>query len=153
MASFRRCAQADLVTEWLVQVAAILATLVGAEDADDRCLDLGRLDALRVEALAGDPRSLGRVHAGEAGRRADADVVAAYRERGLELRGAAMHRLECTVREEDATSVVLDVVEALGPTWVVDDRDRWRLLPTSAPASRRITLIRTGEGWRVAGVQ
>ena len=141
------------MTGWLVQVAAILATLVGAGDADGRCLHLGRLDALRVEALSGDPRSLEQVHAGESGRRADAEVVAAYRERGLEIRGAAMRRLECSVREGSATSVVLDVVETLGPTWVVDDRDRWRLLPTSAPVSRRITLIRTDEGWRVAGVQ
>lgn len=137
-----------------MQVVAILGTLVGAGDADARCLHLGRLDALRVEALtAGDADVLEGVHAGEAGRRADASVIAAYQDRGLRLRGAGLHRLSCAVHEESAGSLVLEVVEVLGPTWVVDERSRWRLLPAPEPTTRLITLVRTDDGWRVAGAQ
>ena len=137
-----------------MQVAAILGTIVGADDTDERCLHLGRLDAVRVEALAAaDPRSLARVHAGAAGRAADAEVIAAYRERGLRIRGAALRRLSCSVREESSTSVVLDVVEALGPTWVVDDDGRWRRLPEPGSVPRRITMVHTEQGWRIAGAR
>lgn len=135
-------------------VAAILGTLVGAGDADERCLHLGRLDAARIEALiSGDPRSLDQVHAGEAGREADAEVIADYRERGLRIRGAALRRLSCSVHEETASTVVLDVVEVLGPTWVVDGGGRWRRLPDPEPAPRRITVVHTDVGWRVAGAR
>lgn len=137
-----------------MQVVAILGTLVGAADADARCLHLGRLDALRVEALtAGDADVLERVHVGEAGRRADASVIADYRDRGLRLRGAGMLRLRCSVREESEGSIVLEVVEVLGSTWVVDERSRWRLLPAPEPTTRLITLVRTDDGWRVAGAE
>lgn len=137
-----------------MQVAAILSTLVGADDADEHCLRLGGLDALRVEALAaGDPRSLNQVHAGTAGRDADAAVIASYRERGLRIRGAALHRLACEARHASESSTVLDVVEMLGPTWVVDDRGRWRLLPAPEPVARSITLTRTDDGWRIAAAR
>lgn len=138
------------MTSWFAALVGWWATLLGPGDADPECLLLGRLDALRTQALvAGDSRALADVYASDELHRRDADLLADYAARGLRLDGAAQLRLSCAVVRADAGRVELDVVDRLGPTRVVSaEAAQW--LPADAPTRRTVVLTETADGWRVA---
>ena len=138
------------MTNWLLGLAALLGTFVGGGDEDLECLRLGALDAVRVLALTtGEPRLLTEVYVSDDAVAADRALMADYSERGLELRGSALERLECRVAQRSGGRVRLEVVDRLGPTWVVDADGRRRELPRVAAQRRVVTLVESDDGWRI----
>ncbi len=139
------------MSDWLVGVAAFLTTLVGVGEEDVRCLHLGALDSARVLALTSSrPEALDAVYARPDAASEDRELLADYARRGLRLRGGALERLECRVVRDDDRTLVLDIVDRLGRTWVVDESGRRRELPRPAAERRTVTLVQSGDGWRVS---
>jgi hypothetical protein len=137
------------MTSWLAALVTWCSTLLGTGDADLACLELGRLDALRAEAFVGaDPERLRDVYAGETLREADARVLRGWSDRGLRLEGMAQRRASCRVVARSSRQVVLDVVDRLGPTRAVGQRQAYRL-PSDQPTRRRVVLTWTADGWRI----
>ncbi len=134
----------------LLALVAWLTTLLGSADEAPECLVLGRLDVVRAAAFTRDePALLDDVYADPALRERDRRVLDAYRERDLRLVGLGLHRVACRVVSRADGTVVLDVTDRLGPTWVVRDGER-RALPRDGGSRRTVTLRRDDVGWRVA---
>ncbi len=137
------------MTSWFAALAATCATLLGPGDADPQCLLLGRLDAVRTQALVtGEVARLSEVYASETLRDGDRTLLDDYAARGLRLEGAAQLRLSCAVVDVEPDRVVLDVVDRLGPTRVVGVAGS-QALPKDAPTRRTVVLVLTDDGWRV----
>jgi hypothetical protein len=131
------------------------ATRVADADADSRWRPvLERLDAARSTAWRhGDPAALRRVYrVGSAALRADQRSLSAYLARGLRPAGVRLNLKAINVTRRDRGTVVLDVVDRLGPMSVVGVRDRPTRLPRDRPTSHTITLRRGPNGWRIAAV-
>ncbi|WP_375003030.1 hypothetical protein [Aeromicrobium sp. CTD01-1L150] len=138
------------MTNWLLSLAALLGTLVGGGDEDLECLRLGALDAVRVLALTtGEPGRLSEVYVSDDAVAADRALMADYSERGLALRGGALERLECRLIQRREDRVRLEVVDRLGPTWVMDTDGRRRELPRAAAERRVVTLVESEGRWRI----
>jgi hypothetical protein len=82
----------------------------------------------------------------------DAASIAAYRHRGGRVVGAELRVISCRVLAASASHARLDVVDRLGPARVVWADGSATALPRDEPSRRVITLVRTTEGWRIAGV-
>lgn len=129
----------------------LLAAWLGGADADPECLVLGGLDAVRTQAfVSGDRDRLSDVYVDEHAARADAEVLDAYRERGLLLEGMRLVRESCRVTDRSEHRVSLDVVDRLGPTTVRMADGQHRDLPRDRPTRRTVMLERVGDAWRVA---
>lgn len=144
-------AQSGTVVDWIVHLVLSLASLAGSHNA--ACLQLAMLDVARAHALvSADATELDAVYADQALRDADAALLDDYVRRGLTLRGAQMHRRSCDVTSADSRQIVVEVVDQLGATWVLDDQGRRRLLPQPREASRTVTLVRDTDRWQIARV-
>jgi hypothetical protein len=140
--------------EALMAVLLLLAAVIGGADADAECLLLGGLDIARTEAfVTGEVARLRDVYADERAAKADADVLRAYRERGLRLEGMVLVREWCRVTDRSPARITFEVVDRLGPTSVRADDGRRRDLPRDRPTRRTVVLERDGEVWRIAAVQ
>ena len=116
-------------------------------------LVLGGLDSVRVQALTSDgPGRLSDVYTDSDAAAADRRLLREYADRGLVLRGAALQRLRCEVAHRGDDRIVLDVVDRLGRTWIVDSDGRERELPRAAAVQRSVTVVHTVDGWRIAAV-
>ncbi|MCD9197492.1 hypothetical protein [Aeromicrobium wangtongii] len=138
--------------DWLwVLIVAVRA--LSPAPADQWATQLTALDRARAEAFAqADPSGLDDVYvAGSVAAAADAATIAAYAARGGRVVGAELRILTCRLVQVSGSRVRLEVVDRLGPA-----RVRWQDgtttdLPRDRPSRRRVTVVRTSEGWRIAG--
>jgi hypothetical protein len=137
----------------LLSVVAVLAALLGDADRDVACLVLGGLDLSRAAAFAtGDAGRLASVYVTGQAAEPDAAAVTSYRERGVRVIGAVMHRRSCDVVSRSADRIELDVVDRLGPAVAVRQSGLASPLPRDLPTRHQIVLVRTTAGWRIAAV-
>lgn len=135
----------------LLCVVAIMAGLFGDADSDIECLILGALDQHRAAAFATvDVPRLADVYADASVATADRRAVKKYRERGVRVVGAVMHRESCRVSGRTPDRIELDVVDRLGPAVAVGREIR--ALPHDRPTRHRVTLVWTPAGWRIGAV-
>lgn len=113
------------------------------------------LDRRRERAFVrADPSMLGRVYLRRSQvLRADARLLRAYRRRGLELDSARLRLRSVTPEHRSGRRLTLRVVDRLARVRVRAGEGPWRTLPRDRPTERIVTLRRTGQGWRIAGVR
>lgn len=138
--------------DWLWVLIVAIRAVSPAPD-DQWATRLGELDRVRAEAFAtADPRRLDDVYAdGSRARRADAASIEAYARREGRVVGAELRILTCRIIGETPDRVRLEVVDQLGPTTVVWSDGTSRSLPRDQPSRREVIVVRTDEGWRIAG--
>lgn len=136
---------------WWVLVVAIRA-LSPAPD-DQWATRLTELDRTRAVAFAtADPHRLDAVYVpGSEAFRSDAATIRAYALRDGRVVGAELRVLSCRVVRDTGDRVRLEVVDQLGPSHVVWGDGSTTDLPDDRPSRRRVTMVRTGDGWRIAG--
>lgn len=140
--------------DWLwVLIAAVRAVSPAPED--EWATRLGELDEVRAEAFATtDPGLLEGVYVrGSRALDVDAAAIADYRERGGRVAGAELRVVSCRVLTASSSRVRLEVVDRLGPTRIVWTDGAVTALPRDEPTRRVISLVRTTEGWRIAGAR
>jgi len=138
--------------DWLwVLIAALRAVSPAPED--EWATRLSELDEVRAEAFATtDPGALDGVYVRRSqAMRSDAATIEDYRKRGGRVIGADLRVISCRVLAESASRARLDVVDRLGPARIVWADGSVTDLPRDEPSRRVITLVRTTEGWRIAG--
>ncbi|MGH1562600.1 hypothetical protein [Mumia sp. DW29H23] len=86
-------------------------------------------------------------------RAADADLLARYASRGLELESVRFTLLRFRVERRTAGRVVLRVVDRLEPVRVRQHGGAWREMPRDGATERRIVVHDTAAGWRIGSVQ
>ncbi|MBW9206313.1 hypothetical protein KV097_10180 [Mumia sp. zg.B17] len=112
-------------------------------------LDDGRSAAF----VRADPSLLDDVYAPGSAQRADDErLVRDYAARGLEIDDVRFEVLGFGVESATGTRAVLRVVDRLEPVRVRRPGGSWRLLPRDGATDRRIVLVRTSVGWRIATV-
>lgn len=136
---------------WQV-LASIAAALAATVPSGPWAQTLDELDQRRNHAFVhGDPDGLSAVYAPQTPvLAADRRTLRAYRMRGLEIDRVRMHLLRVTVLSRRPGHVRLRVVDCLRPTRVREPAGHWRALPRDGPTRRRIVLVRTPQGWRIA---
>ena len=140
--------------DWLwVLMAALRA--VSPAPSDQWATRLGELDDIRAEAFATtEPGLLDGVYVrGSRALAADRATITDYRERGGRVVGADLRIISCRVLVASSARVRLDVVDRLGPARIVWDDGSSTELPRDEPSRRVVTVVRTPEGWRIAGVR
>lgn len=140
--------------DWLwVLIAAVRAVSPAPED--QWATRLTQLDEVRAEAYATtDAGLLRRVYVrGSRALAADAATIADYRARGGRVVGADLRVISCRVLAASSSRARLDVIDQLGPARIVWADGSATALPRDEPSRRVITLVRTTEGWRVAGAE
>jgi hypothetical protein len=139
--------------DWLwVLIAAVRA--VSPVPADQWATRLGELDEVRAEAFAAaDARLLDDAYVRRSrAMQVDAATIDDYRRRGGRVVGAEMRVISCRVLAASSSRARLEVVDRLGPARIVWSDGSATVLPHDEPSRRVITLVRTAEGWRIAGV-
>ena len=139
--------------DWLwVLIAAVRA--VSPAPADQWATRLGELDEVRAEAFAAADAGLldGAYVRRSRAMRVDAATIDDYRRRGGRVVGAEMRVISCRVLAASPSRARLEVVDRLGPARIVWSDGSATALPRDEPSRRVITLVRTTEGWRIAGV-
>lgn len=140
--------------DWLwVLIAAVRAVSPAPED--QWATRLGELDEVRAEAYATtDAGLLDRVYVrGSRALAADAATIADYRERGGRVVGAELRVISSRVLGSSSSRARLEVVDRLGPARIVWSDGSVTELPRDEPSRRVLTLVRTPEGWRIAGAR
>ena len=138
--------------DWVwVLITAVRAVSPAPED--EWATRLGQLDEVRAEAFATiDPGALEGVYVrGSRALRSDAAAIADYRKRGGRVVGADLRVISCRVLAATSSRARLEVVDRLGPARIVWTDGSATDLPRDEPSRRVITLVRTPEGWRIAG--
>ncbi|MEQ6901802.1 hypothetical protein [Nocardioides sp. YIM 152588] len=128
-----------------------------AEEAEDRAevaalRVLRRWDRARARAwMRDDPAALARLYwpGSEAGRR-DLAMLAAWRGRGVRVRGMRMQVLELRLRARSSRRMVLVVTDRLTGAVAVGVDGGGRALPRDGASSRRLELVRRGGRWLLA---
>ncbi|VXC04066.1 hypothetical protein [Aeromicrobium sp. 9AM] len=139
--------------DWLwVLITALRAVSPAPED--QWATRLSELDEVRAEAFATtDPSLLGRVYVRRSrAMAADAATIADYRERDGRVVGAELQVISCRVLAASTQRARLEVVDRLGRARIVWADGSATELPRDEPSRRVITLERTPEGWRIAGI-
>ncbi|KQV76206.1 hypothetical protein ASC61_15015 [Aeromicrobium sp. Root344] len=139
--------------DWLWVLIAVLRAASPAPD-DQWATRLSTLDEVRAEAFATtDAALLDRVYVrGSGAHRTDAATIADYRRRGGRVVGARLRVISCWALSASSSRARLVVVDQLGPARVVWPDGSASELPRDEPSRRVITVVRTSEGWRIAGV-
>ena len=140
--------------DWLwVLIAAVRAVSPAPDDA--WATRLGELDQVRAEAFAtADIDLLDDVYVrGSRALDVDAATIDDYRRRGGRVAGAEMRVISCRVLAASPSRARLEVVDRLGPARIVWADGSATALPRDEPSRRVITLVRTTEGWRIAGAR
>ena len=139
--------------DWVWVLIAVLRAASPAPD-DQWATRLNGLDSVRAEAFStADAALLDRVYVrGSRAQEADAATLADYRRRGGRVVGADLRIISCRVVSASSSDARLDVTDQLGPARVVWSDGSATELPRDEPSRRVITLVRTSEGWRIAGV-
>ncbi len=137
--------------DWWSLWATALVSLVASDELRWAGV-LGELDDVRAEAFASSqPSLLDRVYAPDsAGAKADAAMIRDYQRRGAHVVGADMVLLSCRVAHTSADRVRLNIIDRLAASRVVWADGATRSLPSDLPTKRVVTLVRTGDGWRIA---
>jgi hypothetical protein len=138
--------------DWLWVLIVAVRAVSPAPD-DQWAVRLAELDDVRQRAFATADRSLlDAVYVDRSpARRSDARLIDAYRRRGGRVVGAELRVLSCRVVRQGSAGVRLEVVDQLGPSRVVWGDGTSTDLPRDRPSRRQITLVRTSDGWRIAG--
>jgi hypothetical protein len=139
--------------DWLwVLITALRA--VSPAPQDQWATRLSDLDEARAEAFeAADPGLLDDVYVRRSRVLAiDAATIEGYRDRGGRVAGAELRILSCRVLAASSSRTRLEVVDRLGPARLVWADGSTTALPRDEPSRRVITLERTAEGWRIAGI-
>ena len=127
-----------------------LGWYLGASDDEWRQTLLG-LDLHRAAAFAaGDPARLDHVYASPDAASDDAEIIAAYAERGARLEGVLLQVDRVTVSERSDRRVRLDVTDRLGPARVRWSDDALTTLPSDRPTRHVVVLVMTDGGWRIS---
>ena len=115
---------------------------------------LHALDAARARAFAGpDDGALDAVYQrGSVPWRADRSLLADYRDRSARVVGLRIAVDSIEVVDRTASSVVLRVTDRLTGGRLVIADGTTTALPTGAPTTRLITLLRTGPHWRIGRI-
>lgn len=140
--------------DWVwVLIAALRAVSPAPEN--QWATRLAELDEVRAEAFATtDTGLLDRVYVrGSRVLKADAATIADYRERGGRVVGADLRIISCRVLVVSSSRARLEVVDRLGPARVMWTDGSATDLPRDESSRRVITLVRTNEGWRIAGAR
>lgn len=140
--------------DWLwVLIAAVRAVSPAPDDV--WATRLGELDQVRAEAFAtADVDLLGDVYVrGSRALDVDAATIDDYRRRGGRVAGAEMRVISCRVVAASPSRARLEVVDRLGPGRIMWADGSATALPRDEPSRRVITLVRTTEGWRIAGAR
>lgn len=131
----------------------IILTMRQASDepADRWATRLAALDQERAAAFAdADVSRLEDVYvAGSEAMRADATTIRSYARRDGRVVGAELRVLTCRVVRSSPDRAVLDVVDVLAPSRVEWADGTSTSLPRDNPSPRRVTLLRTPDGWRM----
>jgi hypothetical protein len=138
--------------DWLwVLIAAVRAVSPAPEDV--WATRLGELDEVRAEAFAKADVGLldGAYVRGSRALAVDAAMIDDYRRRGGRVAGAELRVISCRILAASTSRARLEVVDRLGPSRIVWSDGSSTSLPRDEPSRRVITLIRTPEGWRIAG--
>ena len=138
--------------DWLwVLIAAVRAVSPAPED--EWATRFGALDEVRAEAFATADVGLldGAYVRGSRALAVDAATIDDYRRRGGRVAGAEMRIISCRVLAASTSRARLQVVDRLGPARIVWSDGSSTSLPRDEPSRRVITLVRTPEGWRIAG--
>ncbi len=135
---------------WWVLVVAIRS--VSPEPGDQWATRLTELDQTRAVAFASaDPGRLDAVYLPSSrGLRDDAATIEAYANRDGRVVGAELRVLSCHVVRSAEDRVSLDVIDQLAPSHVVWGDGSTTLLPDDRPSRRLVTVVRTGDGWRIS---
>lgn len=138
--------------DWVWPLVMLLRSASPAPD-DRWAVVLADLDRARAEAYAtGDPRRLDGVYVrGSDPQALDAATISDYADRGARVVGADLRVLSCRVIGSSPARVRLDVVDQLDEARVVWSDGSSRRLPRDQPSRHRVTLVRTADGWRIAG--
>ena len=131
----------------------LLVRPFSTDPADQWAERLAALDEHRAQAFAeADVARLDRVYADDAAaRRQDASTIRQYARRDGRVVGARLRVLSCRVVRESPRTTVLDVVDVLAPSHVRWGDDTVTSLPSDLPTRHRVMLVRTADGWRIAG--
>jgi len=141
------------VTGWWWTIVALTAHLGPGED-DQWARVLTELDLQRTVALeAADPELLTGIYASPAAAADDADLIAAYTQRGGRIDGAVLVITDLQVRRADRNEAVLEVVDQLAPAVVRWDDGSTSSLPHDDRSRRVVTLRMTDDGWRISSVR
>lgn len=113
---------------------------------------LAALDQARETAFASaDPARLAAVYvAGSRGLRADAAAIEAYAARGGRVVGAELRVLSCRVVRASDDRAQLEIIDQLARAHVLWDDGSSTWLPHDRPSRRSLTVVRTGDGWRIS---
>lgn len=139
--------------DWLwVLIAAVRAVSPAPED--EWATKLSELDEVRAEAYAKTDIGLldGVYVRGSRASAVDSALIGNYRDRGGRVVGAELRILSCRVLAASSSRTRLEVVDRLGPARIVWADGSTTALPRDEPSRRVITLERTAEGWRIAGI-
>ena len=139
--------------DWLwVLIAAVRALSPTPED--QWTTRLSELDEIRAEAFATSDAGLldGVYLRGSRALDIDAATIDDYWRRGGRVAGAGMRVISCHVLAASSSRARLDVIDRLGSARIVWQDGSTSALPRDEPSRRVITLVRTAEGWRIAGV-
>lgn len=137
--------------DWFSVLVSALASLV-ASDEVRWAAALGEVDEIRAGAFAtGRPELLDQAYAPDSSARdVDAALIGSYEGRGGRVVGADLVVLSCKIVRASADRVTLDIVDRLAEAKVVWADGTTRSLPRDLPTRRVVTLVRTGDDWRIA---
>ena len=140
--------------DWLWVLIAAVRAVSPAPD-DEWATRLSQLDEARAEAFAtADVGLLDGVYVrGSRALKVDAATIEDYRRRGGRVLGADLRVISCRVLAASSSRARLDVVDRLAPARIVWSDGSATALPRDEPSRRVITLVRTTEGWRIAGAR
>lgn len=136
---------------WWIVFAAVRA--VSPAPDDQWATRLSALDHVRAEAFAAsDPTRLEDVYVSDSPvLEADRAIMRDYTSRGARVVGAELRVLRCRILDSSPSRVRLDVVDRLDSARIVWHDQVVTPLPVDQPSRRTVTLVRTSDGWRIAG--
>lgn len=140
--------------DWL-WVLITLARHASPEPEDQWAARLTALDSARQRAFAeAAPQLLDSVYVADSRALAhDVDLIRSYARRGGRVTGAELRILSCTVISSGRDQARLEIVDVLAPSQVVWRDGMTSELPHDRPSQRIVTMRRTADGWRIAGLQ
>ena len=132
----------------------MLSRMASSSTDDQWALVLTRLDSVRADAyLQGDPSLLGSVYVSRSTiHREDRRTLEGFVSRRARVVDAELRVLSCQVISSSDRRVRLDVVDQLRDSRVMWADGTETALPHDQPSRHVVTLHRTTDGWRIAGV-
>ncbi|MFT4298094.1 MAG: hypothetical protein QM597_00415 [Aeromicrobium sp.] len=143
--------QAAVMDLWGITAVGYLVSLLGASPGGPSCVDLAGLDLQRSVAYAAtSPEALTDLFVTPESAEPEVEALRDWSERGYSLESAMLVIGSCSVVEQGAGEVVLDVIDRLAPTTAVDSSGQRQTLPTDDWSARRVVLRHVDGHWRYA---